>query len=94
MKKESIYSDAALDTLFEALVKKFGAHHTWDNRHFPSLKKKAAYIDFCEQFHQLIGNKSYRATRMVVQAAIINSPKSRLHIAARYFAVKNGFIKI
>lgn len=94
MKKETIYSDAVLDTLFETLVRKFGSHDKWEGRHYHKKSKRHELDEFCEQFHKIIGNKSYKATGMVIHAAIINNGKSRLHIAARYFAVKNGFIKV
>lgn len=62
----TIWTRAARDLLYEALVTRFGAHATWENGAWPSAARRREFDEFCDEFAKLVGAKSGAAVKVQI----------------------------
>jgi hypothetical protein len=67
---KTIWTRAARDLLYEALVARFGPYAMWDGVQYPSDARRDEFIRFCEEFAQLVGAKSGNAVSHQIQWGI------------------------
>lgn len=67
---KTVWTRAARDLLYHALVDRFGPYGQWERSSYPSETRRSELAHFCEEFAHIVGAKSGQAVMHQIQWGI------------------------